>query len=98
LLHSPPTHVIPYPTLFRSSEAALDSNSVRIGAYTSAADVIGRHAYEALVYVPTDNSGVTGSLYYRNASLGQPLVEIVASQDWEKDRKSTRLNSSHRTI
>ena len=72
-----PRFWIPY------SEAALDSNSARIGVYTSGVDVVSRHAYEALVYVPTDNSGLTGSLYYRNASFGQPLVEIVASQDWE---------------
>ncbi|HEU4996857.1 MAG TPA: hypothetical protein VFT29_18700 [Gemmatimonadaceae bacterium] len=64
-------------------ETGLDSNSSRIGAFTSGEDVVGRHAYQALLYVPTDNSGITGYLYYRNAMFGQPLVELTASQDWE---------------
>lgn len=64
-------------------EVGLDSSSTRIGAFTSGEDVVGRHAYQALLFVPTDNSGITGSFYYRNATFGQPLVELVASQDWE---------------
>lgn len=64
-------------------EPGLDSGSVRLGAFTSGEDVVGRHSYQALLFVPTDNSGLTGSLYYRNARFGQPLVEVVASQDWE---------------
>jgi hypothetical protein len=56
---------------------------MRLGAYTSGEDVVGRHSYSALLYVPTDNSGITGSLYYRNALLGQPLIDLAASQDWE---------------
>ena len=67
-------------------ESALSENSFRLGAFTSGEDLVGRHAYQALLYVPTDNSGITGSLYYRNASLGQPLVELVGSQDWENYR------------
>lgn len=62
-------------------EPALDEGT-RIGAYTSGEDLVGRHAYQALLFVPTDNSGITGSLHYRNARLGQPLVELAASQDW----------------
>jgi hypothetical protein len=64
-------------------ESALDSNSVRFGALVSGRDVVGRHGYEALLFVPSDNSGLTGSFYYRNAGLGQPIVELVASQDWQ---------------
>lgn len=63
-------------------ESGLASNSVRIGALTSGEDVVGRHRYQALLFVPTDNSGLTGSLYYRNAQLGQPLIELAARQDW----------------
>ncbi len=65
------------------SESALDSNSARLGAYTSGEDLVGRHSYQALFYVPTDNSGITGSFYYRNARLGQPVLDLVASQDRE---------------
>lgn len=65
---------------------ALTPDSWRLGAFTSGADLVGRHAYQALLYVPTDNSGITGSLYYRNARLGQPVVELLASQDWENYR------------
>ncbi|HMC55589.1 MAG TPA: hypothetical protein VKH19_10485, partial [Gemmatimonadaceae bacterium] len=64
-------------------ESGLDDNSARIGALTSAEDVVGRHGYQALLFVPTDNTGITGSLYYRNARLGQPLIELAATQDWE---------------
>jgi hypothetical protein len=71
-------------------EPALEENSTRIGAYTSGADLVGRHGYQALLYVPTDNSGVTGTIYYRNARLGggggQPLLELYGSQDWENFR------------
>jgi hypothetical protein len=64
-------------------EAGLDANSTRFGAEVSGSDIAGRHAYAALVFVPTDNSGLTGGFSYRNAMLGQPLVELSAAQDWE---------------
>ena len=68
-------------------EEALTEDGWRVGAYTSGQDLVGRHAYQALVFVPTDNSGITGSLYYRNARFGQPIVELVGSQDWENYRR-----------
>lgn len=64
-------------------ESALDSNSARLGAMISGADIVGRHRYQALLFVPTDHSGLTGSFFYRNARLGQPLVDLDFSQDWE---------------
>ncbi|HJQ19141.1 MAG TPA: hypothetical protein VJ867_02260 [Gemmatimonadaceae bacterium] len=64
-------------------DVGLSNSSARIGALTSGEDAVGRHAYQALLFVPTDNSGITGQLYYRNATLGQPLVEALVSQDWE---------------
>jgi len=72
-----PTYWIPF------FEAALDSNSVRYGAMISGADIADRHAYQALLFVPSDNSGLTGSLYYKNAMLGQPLLELYSSQEWD---------------
>jgi hypothetical protein len=64
-------------------ESALDSGSVRYGVYTTGSDLVERHNYEVSFYVPSDNSGLTGSLFYRNASLGQPLLDFYGSQDWE---------------
>lgn len=67
-------------------EPALDSNAIRIGAFTSGRDVVDRHAYQALLYVPTDNSGITGAFAYRNARLGQPVFDLSGSQDRENLR------------
>jgi hypothetical protein len=64
-------------------DAGLDAGSYRFGALVEANDIAGRHAYEALLYVPTDNSGLTGSFAYRNAMFGQPLVDIGYAQGWE---------------
>ncbi len=72
-----PTYWIPF------FEPALDANSIRYGALIAGADIADRHAYQALVFVPSDNSGFTGSLYYRNGMLGQPLLELFSTQDWE---------------
>ena len=79
-------------------EAGLDPSSTRVGALTSANDVVARHAYQALLFVPTDNSGITGSLYYRNARLGQPLIEIAASQDWENYLRILDASQQNRQI
>ena len=67
-------------------ESALDSNATRIGAFTSGSDVIERHEYQALLYVPTDNSGLTGAFAYRNARLGQPVLDLSGSQERENLR------------
>jgi hypothetical protein len=56
----------------------------RIGAETSAGDIIGRHAWDAAIQVPTDNSGITGGLAYSYAGLGLPVIDVFASQDWTK--------------
>src|SRR2546427_7913401 len=34
----------------------------------------------------------------KGVTLGTPITLHVANRDWEKDRKSTRLNSSHSQI
>jgi hypothetical protein len=64
-------------------DAGLDANSYRLGALVEGNDITGRHAYEALLYVPTDNSGLTGSFAYRSAMFGQPLMDIAYAQEWE---------------
>lgn len=57
-------------------------NQPRIGAETGAQDIIGRHAWDAAFQVPTDNSGVTGSVVYAYAGLGLPVIDVFASRDW----------------
>lgn len=64
-------------------DAGLEAGSYRLGAMVSGRDIAERHAYEALLYVPTDNSGLTGSLAYRNAMFGQPLIDVGYAQEWD---------------
>lgn len=54
----------------------------RIGATTSAADVIGRNAYSASIAFPTRNTGVVGNFSYQWAGLGVPVISLFAAQDW----------------
>ena len=42
--------------------AALESGSARLGVVTSGKDIVGRHAYDASLMVPTDGSGLTGAV------------------------------------
>lgn len=63
-------------------ESSIDGG-VRVGAYTSGADLVGRHRYDAQLFVPTDNTGLTGYFNYSYAGLGMPLIGVGASQDWE---------------
>ncbi len=63
-------------------EASIDGG-VRLGAYTSGSDLVARHTYDAQLFVPTDNTGLTGFADYTYAGLGMPLLSVSASQDWE---------------
>ncbi len=63
-------------------EASIDGG-IRLGAYTSGSDLVGRHSYDAQLFVPTDNSGLTGYADYTYAGLGMPLLSVSASQDWQ---------------
>jgi hypothetical protein len=82
---------------------ALGEDSWRLGAYTSGEDLVGRHAYNGGLYVPTDRSGITGWAYYRNARFTQPLIELGASQTWENratifDDDGARLGQLRRRL
>jgi hypothetical protein len=57
-------------------------NQPRIGAEIGSTDIIGRHAWDATIQVPTDNSGITGGLAYSYAGLGLPIIDAFVSQDW----------------
>jgi hypothetical protein len=54
----------------------------RIGAETGADDIIGRHAWDLSIAVPTDNSGITGGFAYTYSGLGLPVLDFTASRDW----------------
>lgn len=82
---------------------ALTADSWRFGGFTSGQDLIGRHSYQAQVLWPNDHSGITGSLSYMNARLGQPVIEVSASQDWENrggivNATNTRVGTLRRRI
>ena len=63
--------------------AALDSNAARYGFTTGGEDIAGRHSYNTSFAIPTDGSGLTGVAFYRNATLGRPLLDVYYAQDWE---------------
>lgn len=75
----------------------------RIGIMTSGADVVGRHIMTAHVDVPTNNTGVTGSISYQYAGFGLPVIQAGASQDvdwlgsvFARDAKRTPLGDVYR--
>ena len=62
---------------------ALDSNSARYGFVTSGEDIAGRHSYNTSFAIPSDGSGLTGVVAYRNQTLGRPVLDFHYAQDWE---------------
>ena len=66
-----------------SSSEGMFPNRPRIGVESGAYDIIGRHAWDAKIEFPTDNSGITGALAYSYAGLGLPVIDVFASRDWE---------------
>ncbi|HTI64293.1 MAG TPA: hypothetical protein VL524_12280, partial [Gemmatimonadaceae bacterium] len=55
----------------------------RIGLMTSGYDVVGRHAINATLEAPTNNTGVVGDLSYQYSGLGLPIIQLDAAQEWE---------------
>lgn len=72
-----------WPRYWMPVEEPSIAGGVRLGAFTSGSDVIGRHAYDAQVMVPTDNSGLSGYFDYSYAGLGMPVLVASGQQDWE---------------
>lgn len=61
-----------------------DRDETFVGASTSARDVIGRHGYTADAFVGTATGDVEGSVTYRYAGLGRPLLDAAIVQDWQR--------------
>ncbi|MGH7690656.1 MAG: hypothetical protein ACREN3_13695, partial [Gemmatimonadaceae bacterium] len=78
-----------WPRYWMPVEGPSLAGGVRLGAFTSGSDVIGRHTYDAQVLMPTDNSGLTGYVDYTYAGLGMPLIVAGAQQDWENAGRIT---------
>ena len=65
-----------------------------VGALTSGADLVGRHAYNvgARIFLPTGGySGGRGAgfLSYRYYGLGNPTLGLSTSQNWDEERVRT---------
>lgn len=76
----------PWPSLAPTSWTPLLATDAALGVAAGAAvfgtDLIGRHAYSAYAQVFTEGAEVTGSIAYRYAGLGIPLVDASVSQGW----------------
>ncbi|MGQ0715298.1 MAG: hypothetical protein ACT4PJ_16490 [Gemmatimonadaceae bacterium] len=66
------------PTIGESSRG-----EVAIGGFTSAADVVGRHAWHADVSWSPEDDEVAGSAQWTWRGLGLPVVEVAAGQSWD---------------
>ncbi|MEO7999131.1 MAG: hypothetical protein ABI852_16880, partial [Gemmatimonadaceae bacterium] len=53
------------------------------GASTSGVDILGRHEYAAAVLVNPRDGETNGGVAYRYSGLGQPVVDLALSQDWD---------------
>lgn len=77
----------------RKGETAIPRTKVlgtAIGARTSGIDLVRRHAYtaSARIFLPTKSSSAgraAGNLSYRYLGLGNPLIGLSLSQNWDED-------------
>ncbi len=70
-------------------DAGFRSTSYRVGGSTFGYDVLDRHDLSATLLVPTDNTGLVGSVAYTYRGLGVPTLDFDASQDWSWFRSIT---------
>ena len=79
------------------------NGETRLGASTSAADVIGRHAYVADAWVGSRGIDQGGALYYEWAGLANPVLDLSVVQDWDAlgaivDTSGARLGTLRRRM
>ena len=55
-----------------------------VGAFTSGADIVGRHSYYAQALVDPADGEHTFDAAYRYAGFGQPLLDLGGSQAWDR--------------
>jgi hypothetical protein len=63
-----------------------DFGDYTAGAFTSGADIVGRHAYSAQVMIDFARGQHTGQLAYAYAGLGQPVLQADVNQYWDNFR------------
>lgn len=70
------------PRYWQPTLAETDLGEARIGATSSASDVVGRHAWAAAAALDLRRHEPTLGMAYRWAGLGRPLVDLAVAQDW----------------
>ena len=55
-----------------------------LGAFTSGSDIVGRHSYFAQALIDPRDAEHAFDAGYRYAGLGQPLLDLGASQYWDR--------------
>ena len=60
-----------------------DENNVRYGATITSSDIVFRHFYAASLQHEPTRSENTGSVIYRYAGLGLPLIDLAYRQSWD---------------
>jgi hypothetical protein len=79
--YSPWRNLLPrywLPTIGESSRGATS-----IGGFTSASDVVGRHAWSADVAWSPQDDELSGSIQWVWRGLGLPIVDVAAAQSWD---------------
>lgn len=57
-----------------------------VGALTSAADVVGLHAWSAQASIEPATDFIEADLSWRYSGFGLPLVDLIAAQSWDRER------------
>ncbi len=71
------------PRYWLPSIETTDENNVRYGASISSSDIVDRHFYAATYEREPTRGENTGSVVYRWAGFGQPLVDLAYRQTWD---------------
>ncbi|MHB8838631.1 MAG: hypothetical protein ACYC7F_06720 [Gemmatimonadaceae bacterium] len=71
------------PRFWLPSIETTDENRTSYGAWIGGSDVVGRHSYAASLQREPDRGEQTGSLFYRYAGVGLPLVNLAVRQTWD---------------
>ena len=79
------------------------NDETRLGASTSATDIIGRHAYIAEAWVGSRGIEQGGAVYYEWAGLANPVLDLSLTQEWDAlgaivDTSGARLGTLRRRM
>jgi hypothetical protein len=79
------------------------NGETRLGASTSANDVVGRHAYVAEGWIGSRGIEQGGALYYEWSGLANPVLDVSVDQNWDAlgsivDSTNARLGTLRRRM